>query len=374
MTVVPFVDLKAQFAAIENEARAAIDRVLASQRLILGPEVESLEREIAAYSACAHAIGVSSGTDALLVSLMALGVGPGDEVITTAYSFFATAGVIVRLGAKPVFADIEPATFNMDPALAAAAVTPRTKAIVPVHLYGQCAEMDPILDVASAHGLGVVEDAAQAIGATYKDRPAGSLGDIGCFSFFPTKNLGALGDGGMVVTNDRALAERIGCLRQHGASPKFHHPLVGGNFRLDAIQAAMLGVKLKYLNGWTGGRRLNADLYDKKLAAAGLPESVLRIPQVRQTRHVYHQYIIRARRRDALGEHLRQQGIGCGIYYPLPLHLQECFAALGYQAGDMPVAEAAAGESLALPMYPELSVDQIDTVVAAVTGFLGDGG
>ncbi len=374
MSAVPFVDLKAQFAAIENELRVAIDRVLASQRLILGPEVKSLEHEIADYSACAHAIGVSSGTDALLVSLMALDVGPGDEVITTAYSFFATAGVIVRLGAKPVFVDIEPATFNMDPVLTAAAVTPRTKAIVPVHLYGQCMEMDPILDVASAHGLAVVEDAAQAIGATYKDRPAGSLGDIGCFSFFPTKNLGALGDGGMVVTNGQALAEKIGCLRQHGANPKFHHALVGGNFRLDAIQAAVLRVKLKHLDGWTDARRLNADLYGKKLAAAGLPESVLRIPQVRQTRHVYHQYVIRARRRDALGEHLRQQGIGCGIYYPLPLHLQECFAALGHQAGDMPVAEAAAGESLALPMYPELTVDQIDTVVAAVTGFLGDGG
>ena len=374
MSGVPFVDLKAQFAAIENELRVAIDGVLASQRLILGPEVEALEREIAAYCACAHAIGVSSGTDALLVALMTLDVGPGDEVITTAYSFFATAGVIVRLGAKPVFVDIEPATFNIDPALAAAAVTPCTKAIVPVHLYGQCAEMDPIMAVASAHGLTVIEDAAQAIGATYKDRPAGSLGDIGCFSFFPTKNLGALGDGGMVVTNDRTLAEKIGCLRQHGASPKFHHPLVGGNFRLDAIQAAALGVKLKHLNEWTEGRILNADLYDKKLAAARLPESMLQIPQVRQSRHVYHQYVIRARRRDALKQHLQKQGIGCGVYYPLPLHMQECFAALEYQAGDMPVAEAAAKESLALPIYPELSVDQIDSVTAAVTGFLGGEG
>lgn len=367
---VPLLDLKAQFAPIEADIRKAIDGVLASQRFIMGPEVQALEEEVAAYSGTAHGIGVSSGTDALLIALMGLDIGPGDEVITTPYSFFATAGVIARLGAKPVFVDIEPKTYNIAPEKIEAAVTEKTKALIPVHLYGQCADMDPILAIAERHGLAVVEDAAQAIGAEDKGRRAGSMGTVGCFSFFPSKNLGALGDGGMVVTADAELADKLRSLRAHGSKPKYYHKIVGGNFRLDALQAAVVRVKLKHLDAWTGGRQRNAALYDAKFTAAGLPADRLSTPAVRRDRHIYNQYVIRTPERDGLKAHLAEAGIGTEIYYPLPLHLQECFAELGYAEGSLPEAEAAAKETLALPIYPELSEAQIDEVVSAVVAYL----
>jgi dTDP-4-amino-4,6-dideoxygalactose transaminase len=369
---VPLLDLKAQFASIEGDVRAAIDRVLTSQHFIMGPEVEACEREVALYSSCRHGIGVSSGTDALLVALMALDIGAGDEVITTPYSFFATAGVIARLGAKPVFVDIRPDSYNIDPERIEAAITPRTKAIMPVHLYGQCADMDPILAIAARHGLPVIEDAAQAIGAEDKGRRAGSMGTIGCFSFFPSKNLGAFGDGGMVVTNDDALAEKLRVLRVHGSKPKYFHKIVGGNFRLDALQAAVVRVKLGHLDAWTAARQRNAALYDVKLAESGVTAKGLALPAVCRNRHIFNQYVLRTERRDELQARLKERGIGTEIYYPQPLHLQECFAGLGYGIGDMPQAEAAAKQTLALPIYPELTVAQIDEVVGAVSEALAD--
>ncbi len=372
-TVVPLLDLKAQYETIKDEVREAIDRVLASQRFILGPEVEAFEEEIAAYSQTKYGIGVSSGTDALLVSLMATGVGPGDEVITTPYTFFATAGSIARLHAKPVFVDIDPLTYNIDPEKIEAAITPRTKAIIPVHLYGQMADMDPIMEIAERHGLYVIEDAAQAIGAEYKGRRAGSVGHLGCFSFFPSKNLGGFGDGGMVVTNDADLAERVRILRVHGAKPKYYHHVVGGNFRLDAIQAAVLRVKLRHLDEWTAARQRNANRYRELFREAGLLErgEAITLPHdAGWGRHIYNQFVIRVpKRRDELKAYLGENGIGSAVYYPVPLHLQKCFADLGYKAGDFPESEKATHETLALPVYPELSAYQSAVVVDSIRRF-----
>ncbi len=354
---IPLLDLKAGFAPMRDEIRAAIDRVVESQIFINGSEVEGLEEEVAAYSQCRYGIGVSSGTDALLAALMAIDIRPGDEIITSPYTFFATAGTIWRLGARPVFVDIDPLTYNMDTSPSGgleAAITPRTRAIMPVHLYGQMAEMDPIMEIAAKHKLIVIEDAAQAIGSEYKGRRAGSIGHLGCFSFFPSKNLGGFGDGGMVTANDEALAERVRLLRGHGAFPKYYHKFVGGNFRLDALQAAVLRVKLKYLDSWSAGRQRNAAIYRELFAKAGLDQVGLPM-EAGQRRHIYNQFVIRVTKRDELIAHLKKNQIGTEIYYPVPLHLQECFASLGHQQGDYPASERAATETIALPIYPELS-------------------
>lgn len=365
---VPLLDLKAQYATIREEIRAAIDRVCESQHFILGPEVAALEEEIAAFCGARFAIGVSSGTDALLMCLMALGVGPGDEVITTPYSFFATAGVIARVGARPVFVDIEPKSFNIDTSLIARQVTPRTKAIMPVHLFGRCVELDPVLEIAERHNLAIIEDAAQAIGARDSTgRQAGTIGTIGCFSFFPSKNLGAFGDAGMVTTSDEKLAKTLRVLRVHGGKPRYYHRLIGGNFRLDAIQAAVLRVKLKSLEKWTTGRRVNADRYRTLFAEAGLAEFV-KLPDDTPG-HIYNQFVVRMPERDQLREFLKRQGVETEIYYPIPLHIQECFQCLGYRRGDFPRAEAAASESLALPIYPELTDSQQRYVVSQIREF-----
>jgi dTDP-4-amino-4,6-dideoxygalactose transaminase len=361
---VPLLDLKAQYASIRDEIRSAIDRVLESQRFILGPEVDALESEIAGYSNCAHAVGISSGTDALLVALMAIGIQPGDEVITSPYSFFATAGGIARLGAKPVFADIDARTYNIDPAAIEARITARTRAIIPVHLFGQMADMPPILEIAKRHGLPVIEDAAQAIGAEWHGQRAGSTGDAGCFSFYPSKNLAGLGDGGMVTTNDDALADRIRLLRAHGSRDKYRHEMVGGNFRLDAIQAAVLRVKLKYLDAWTERRRQHAAFYRQKLQKAGSVSLPYETPHAR---HIYNQFVIRTAGRDQLMSKLKERGIGCEVYYPIPLHLQPCFKDLGLRAGDFPASEEAAGQSLALPIYPELTDEMLQYVAEIIT-------
>ncbi|MBM4044822.1 MAG: DegT/DnrJ/EryC1/StrS family aminotransferase [Planctomycetes bacterium] len=347
---VPLLDLKAQFATIREEVLAAVTEVLDSGTYILGPKVAELEQKIAELSACKYGVGVSSGTDAILCALMALEIDPGDEVITTPFTFFATAGCIARVGAKPVFVDIDPRTYNINPALIEQAVTPRTKAIMPVHLFGQMCDMDPIMEIARKYGLYVIEDAAQAIVATYKGRKAGSIGTVGCFSFFPSKNLGAVGDAGMIVTNDEALYERIRTMRTHGAKPKYHHKFIGGNFRLDAIQAAVLSVKLPYLDSWTEARRQNAAYYDQRFAAGPVQP-----PKINpQCRSIYNQYIVRLAQRDRIMAGLKARGIGCEIYYPEPLHLQECLRDLGYREGDFIEAERAARECLALPIYPEL--------------------
>ena len=368
---VPLLDLKAQYGAIREEVRAAIDRVVESQHFILGPEVEAFEKEIAAYSQCAFAVGVSSGTDALLIALMAIGIKPQDEVITTPYSFFATAGGIVRLGATPVFVDIDPATCNLDPSGIERAITRRTRAIMPVHLYGQMAEMDSIMRMADSHNLLVIEDAAQAIGAEYRGRRAGSVGHLGCFSFYPSKNLGGCGDAGMVTTNDAELADKLKLLRNHGHRPKYYNKIVGGNFRIDAIQAAVLRVKLKYLDQWTGKRQEHAATYRRLFTEAGLVGSgKITLPhEAGPGRHIYNQFVIRSRRRDDLISHLQSRRIGCEVYYPVPLHIQECFAELGYQAGDLPAAESAAHETLALPIFPELTDEMLGSVVAAIAEF-----
>jgi dTDP-4-amino-4,6-dideoxygalactose transaminase len=362
---VPLLDLKAQYASIKPEIDVAIAAVIESQYFINGPQVKECEAAIAEYCRCKHAVGVSSGTDALLIVLMAEGIGPGDEVITTPYTFFATAGCIARLGAKPVFVDIDPETYNINPALIEAKVTPRTKAIIPVHLFGQMADMDPIMDIARRHNLVVIEDAAQAIGAEDKGRRAGSIGHYGCLSFFPSKNLGCFGDGGMVVTNDPARAEKLAILRAHGSRPKYYHKVIGGNFRLDTLQAAIVTVKLRHLDGWTAGRRRNAARYDRLLSEAGLIPGITP-PANRASRHIYNQYAIRTRRRDELQKHLKEQGIGTEVYYPVPMHLQECFAYLGHKAGDFPESERAAKESLALPVYPELTDEQAAYVVRCI--------
>lgn len=375
-TAVPQFDLAGQYPSIRQEAEASVLRVMASGRFILGPEVEALEREIAEYCGCAHAVGMSSGTDALLAAMMALGIGPGDEVITTPYTFFATAGCIQRLGARPVFADIEPGSFNIDPARVAAAITPRTRAIMPVHLYGQIAAMDEICEIACRNELPVIEDAAQAIGAELGARRAGSLGLMGCFSFYPTKNLGAAGDAGLVTTNDPRLADALRRTRNHGMEPRYYHATVGGNFRLDAIQAAILRVKLPHLERWQHARTDAAALYRRLFDEAGLArdsiaarDGIVLPPELPGRRHVYHQFVIRAPRRDALRAHLAERGIGCEIYYPLALHEQECFRHLGHKRGDFPESERAAAETLALPMYPELTPAQIEAVVTGVVSF-----
>jgi len=373
---IPLLDLKAQYAGLRDEIRKSVDDVLESQYFILGPKVEELEKSVAAYSGAKFGVGVSSGTDALLVALMALDIGGGDEVITTPFTFFATAGVISRLGARPVFVDIDPVTFNIDPARIERAVTKKTKAVIPVHLFGQCADMDPIMAVAKKHGLRVIEDAAQTIGAEYKGRKAGAMGDLGILSFFPSKNLGGIGDGGMVIMNDRALYDNIKMLRVHGMEPKYFHAKIGGNFRLDAIQAAALSVKLKYLDGWSQGRRDNAAYYDRRFEEAGLtkkdriiiPKAIYRHGGDRNF-HIYNQYTIRAAERDRLAAFLREKTIGMDIYYPVPLHLQECFRDLGYAKGDFPVAEEAAAAVLSLPVYPELTDIQKDYVVGTIAEF-----
>lgn len=357
MMKVPLLDLTAQYKTIRWEVRTAIDRVCDSQVFILGPEVAACEQEIASFCGAEHAIGVSSGTDALLVALMAAGIGAGDEVITSPFTFFATAGVIARLGARPVFVDIETESFNLDPDQIESQLTGRTKAILPVHLFGRCAAMEPIMEIAKRHGLVVIEDAAQSIGAKdHHGLSAGTIGDMGCFSFFPSKNLGAFGDGGMVVTSDPKLAETLRVLRVHGGKPKYYHKQIGGNFRLDALQAAVLRVKLRYLPLWTAGRRQNASRYRELLAHAGLARHVVVPADV--PGHIYNQFVIRCRERNALQSFLREQEIETEIYYPVPLHRQECFAALGYDAGQFPRAEAAAADVLALPIYPELSEEQ----------------
>jgi dTDP-4-amino-4,6-dideoxygalactose transaminase len=370
MTGVPILDLKAQYQEIKTEIHDAIDRVLEAQQFILGPEVEALEAEVAEYSQCQYGIGVSSGTDALLVALMAIDIKPGDEVITTPYSFFATAGVITRLGARPVFADIQPDSCNIDPSRIEGLITKKTKAIIPVHFAGQTVDMGPVMDVARAHNLVVIEDACQAIGADYKGQRAGSIGALGCFSFFPSKNLGGYGDSGMVTANDPALAEKVRLLRNHGSKPKYHHKMVGGNFRMDAIQAAVLRVKFKYLEGWTEARRKNAANYRKLFQEAGLDGNEIRIPvESGYGRHIYHLYVIRCVQRDQLKEYLKSRGIGTEIYYPVPLHLQECFEDLGYKKGDLPVSEKLVEETLAIPIYPELGETRQQEVVTAISDF-----
>ncbi len=384
MTPVPLLDLKLQYAAIKAEIQAVINEVCNSQYFIMGPEVTGLEQELADYCQTRFALGVSSGTDALILALMALDLQPGDEVITSPYTFFATAGAIARLGAKAVFADIDSRTYNLDPTQLEACITPQTRAIMPVHLYGQCADMAPILEIAQRHHLYVIEDAAQAIGAEYKGRRAGSLGHIGCFSFFPSKNLGAFGDGGAVTTNDPHLAEQMRILRVHGAEPKYYHKFVGGNFRLDALQAAVIRVKLRYLDGWTAGRQRNAAYYNQHLSA--IPGLTLPVESAETGqyalrgddnpfaghRHIYNQYIVKAAgRRDELRAFLTERKIGTEIYYPVPLHLQECFAGWGYQNGAFPHSEAAAHQTLALPIYPELTEAQLQAVVAAIAEFMG---
>jgi len=372
---VPLLDLKAQYHSIKAEIGAAIDAVLESQHFILGPTVEECERRIADYSACKFGVGVTSGTDALLLALMAEGIGPGDEVITTPFTFFATAGSIARVGAKPVFVDICPKSYNIAASKIEKHVTKNTKAIMPVHLFGQCAEMDPILEIAQRHGLVVIEDAAQAIGAEYKGRRAGSMGHYGCFSFFPSKNLGGGGDGGMVVTQDPERAERLRILRVHGSKPKYYHKVIGGNFRLDALQAAIVGAKLPHLDAWTAGRQANAQRYRRLFQEAGLVEQGLVVlpAEIPERRHIYNQFVVRVPRRDELRKHLTDQGIGTEIYYPVPLHLQECFRYLGYGEGDCPESEAAARDTVALPIYPELTGEQIRYVVDCTGRFLRGG-
>jgi dTDP-4-amino-4,6-dideoxygalactose transaminase len=363
---VPLLDLEAQYRPIRDEILAAITRVCDSQRFIMGAEVEALERELAAYLHVPQAIAVSSGTDALLVAMMALGIGPGAEVITSTYSFFATAGCVTRLGATPKLVDIDPATYNLDPAGLRAAINPRTRAIIPVHLYGLCADMDAVMCVAEEHGIPVIEDACQAIGSTYKGRQAGSIGRAGCFSFFPSKNLGAFGDAGLVTTTDEALGHEIRLLRNHGAEPKYFHKRIGGNFRLDAIQAAVLRVKLPHLAGWTEARRANAQAYDRLFREAGLTDRVTLPVEPPDRLHIFNQYVVRVQERDRVRAFLAERGIGTEIYYPVPFHLQECFATLGHVRGDFPHAEAAADSTLALPIYGELTREQQAAVVRAV--------
>ena len=374
---VPLLDLQPQLKSIESELKAAVTEVLESTQYVLGPKVEALESAIAEYTGTAYAIGVSSGTDALLASLMALDIGPGDVVVTTPYSFFATAGAIARLHAQPAFVDIDPDTYNMDPGAlrdwfaANSDERDRVKAIVPIHLFGQCADMDPILEIARDYEVPIIEDAAQAIGAVYPSatgsQKAGSMGAMGCFSFFPTKNLGGIGDGGMVVTNDAELAEKVRRLRNHGMEPKYHHAMIGGNFRIDPIQAAVLLVKLPHLERWHAMRRENAAYYDERFEVEGLKKPSLAYGR---DRHIYNQYVVAAPgRRDALRAHLNEQEVGHEVYYPVPLHLQECFKDLGYTQGDFENSENAAARTIALPIYPELTRTMQDYVVDKIAAF-----
>ena len=367
---VPLLDLQAQYVSLRDDLRQAVDRVMSSQRFVLGDEVRGLENSIAGYCQTKHAVGCASGSDALLLALMALDVKAGDEVITTPFSFFATAACIARLGARPVFVDIDPRTYNIDPSQVADAITARTRVIMPVHLYGQCAPMDPLLDVGKRHGIPVVEDAAQAIGGTDNGRPAGSMGSIGCFSFYPTKNLGGAGDGGIATTNNDEIAARLRRLRAHGGSNEYEHEEVGVNSRLDELQAAVLRVKLPSLDRWSDARASKAALYSKLLSEADLSFPLV-TPEVRADgRHIFHQYVIRVPgNRDALMEHLKARGIGTKVYYPIPLHLQTCFNYLGYREGQFPETESAAKETFALPAYPELTDEQQVYVVESIKSF-----
>ncbi len=370
---VPLLDLRAQYASFKDEVLPVIEEICDAQQFILGAKVENFEKEVAAYCQCERAIGVTSGSDALLVALMAENIGPGDEVITTPFTFFATVGAIVRVGAKPVFADIDPVTFNIDPAAIEAKVTPKTRAIIPVHLFGQAADMDPIMAIAEKHGLVVIEDACQAIGAEYRGKRVGSIGDYGAFSFFPSKNLGCFGDGGAVTCTDNAKADKVKILRNHGQSKTYFHEYVGGNFRLDALQAAVLSIKLRKLDSWSAARQSNAADYEKMFAAAGLTDGRITLPAKApyMVRHIYNQYCIRVAdgKRDALRDYLHQHEIGCAVYYPLSLHLQPCFAELGGKKGDYPESEKASGEVLALPIYGECTQNQRQTVVDAIKAF-----
>jgi dTDP-4-amino-4,6-dideoxygalactose transaminase len=381
---VPLLDLKTQYQPLAAEIQAAVAAVCASQQFILGPAVRALEANVAAYSQCRHGIGVSSGTDALLLALMALGIGPGDAVITSPFTFFATAGTIARTGARPLFCDIDPLTFNLSPRAVAdllaqqcerragetihRASATRVRALMPVHLYGQVADMEPLMQAAGSYGLRVIEDAAQAIGAANaREARAGSFGDVGCLSFFPTKNLGAFGDAGMCVTSDAALAERMEVLRVHGGKPRYYHAVIGGNFRIDELQAAVLNIKLRYLDAWSAARARNAAFYDAAFARARLGDAVVTPHALPGGRHIYNQYVIRARGRDGLRQYLSAAGVGTEIYYPVPLHLQPCFAYLRGRAGDNPESERAAAQTLALPIYPELTESQLQYVVDSVT-------
>nr|HID57964.1 DegT/DnrJ/EryC1/StrS family aminotransferase [Desulfobacterales bacterium] len=366
---VPFLELKIQYKSIKHEILEATHEIYESQQFILGSKVQELEKRIAAYSQSPYAVAVSSGTDALLTSLMASDIGPGDEVITSPFTFFATIGSIVRVGAKPVFVDIREDTYNIDPSFLEEKITTRTKAIMPVHLFGQCADMDPILEVAKRKKLLVIEDAAQAIGAEYKGKRAGSLGDFGCFSFFPSKNLGAFGDAGMVTTHSEKYFHKLKILRVHGSGPKYYHRLIGGNFRMDALQAAVLLVKLRFLDYWTEKRQANARFYFKMFHEEGLTPFI-KLPVVRSDRHVFNQFVIRVpERRDELRKYLANAGIGTEVYYPIPIHLQECFKYLGYRRGDFPVAEAASEKTIALPIYPEIEREQQAYVVKKIKEF-----
>ena len=377
---VPLLDLKNQYQTIKDEILESLHELIESQYFILGPHVESLEKEIALYCRAGFATGVSSGTDALLISLMAADIKEGDTVITTPYTFFATAGSIARTGARVLFADIDPDTYNISPQsiekkLAGLDDSEKAslKAIIPVHLYGQCAEMDEILQISKKYNLVIIEDAAQAIGAEYKGTRAGSIGDMGCFSFFPSKNLGAFGDGGMVTTNSEELHHKLSILRGHGSDPKYYHKLIGGNFRLDAIQAAVISIKLKYLDQWTKARQQNANKYREFFAEADLG-SIIKLPLEKENRHIYNQFVISLKQnRDELRKYLQEAGIGTEIYYPVPMHLQECFAYLNYKKGDFPESEYAAEHTLALPIYPELSDDQIEYVVTIIKEFYTKG-
>ena len=369
VTAIPLLDLQAQYGPIRDEIVAAVTRVCDSQRYIMGPEVTAFEEEIASIIGVRHAVSLSSGTDALLVALMALDIKPGDEVITSTYSFFATAGAIARVGARPVLVDIDPLTFNVNPAAIASVITERTKAILPVHLYGLSADMDPILAVGERHGIPVIEDAAQAIGSTYKGRAVGGIGLVGCFSFFPSKNLGALGDAGLLTTEDASLAHRAKLLRNHGMEPKYYHHLIGGNFRMDAIQAAALRVKGRYLAAWTEARRMNAQRYVRLFHERGLQDRVTLPVEPAGLRHIFNQFVIRVADRDGLKADLDRRRIGNEIYYPVPFHLQPCFEYLGYRRGDFPVAERAANQSLAIPIYSELTLEQQQTIVDAIADF-----
>lgn len=373
---VPLLDLKAQYQTIKSEIRACIDEICDSQYFILGPHVEKMEEKIASYCHVPHAVGVSSGTDALIIALMAAGIEPGDRVVTSPYTFFATAGAIARVGAVPLFVDIDPRTYNIDNQCLDDLLTgmpqserDRVKAVVPIHLYGQCAEMDPLVEICRRYGLTVIEDAAQAIGAEYKGHRAGSMGDFGCFSFFPSKNLGAFGDAGLVTTGSEEMDERLRMLRVHGMAPKYYHHIIGGNFRIDALQAAVVAIKLDYLDRWTRGRQENAAAYRRLFGDAGLVDRVI-LPEEAQNRHIYNQFVIRAPgQRDALRHHLEQQGVGTEVYYPVPMHMQSCFESLGYRKGDFPQAELAAEQTLALPIYPELHPDQLAFVVDCIKTF-----
>jgi len=364
---VPLLDLKAQYSSMKDEVLSAVSDVLETQICIGGPKIAELEEKIAAASNCKYAVGVSSGSDAILNSLMSLGIGNGDEVITTPFTFFATIGCIARTGARPIFVDIDPRTFNIKPELIESKITENTKAIIPVHLFGQMADMDPIMEIAEKYNLVVIEDAAQSITSTYKGRKAGGIGTVGCFSFFPSKNLGGAGDGGMIVTDDEQLYSRLKVMRNHGAHPKYYHKYVGGNFRLDPIQAAVLLVKLSHLDGWSETRRRNAALYDDKFS-----DTVVVTPYINpDCVSIYNQYVIRVPNRDEVMAHLKEENIGCEIYYPCPMHLQECFIDLGYGQGDFPEAEKASKEVLAIPIYPELTSVMQNCVVEKIISFVG---